>query len=101
MAKITFHKHSHNLSFKCPVCGHLNEYNQMEKRVGKDHEIIHCDNETGGCDQTIVLESNVSTSIQLKAMKIDGIEYEDPNKSIYQQHGESMENESINKINNQ
>lgn len=75
MGKQTFSSHSHNLTFNCPVCNHTNSFNSIDKRVGKELEIIYCDSESGGCDQQIVLESNVKRSIELKAMKIDGINY--------------------------
>ena len=75
MAKHTFSKHSHDLTFKCPVCGHKNKYNSIEKSVGQELEIIYCDSDSGGCDQQIVLETNVTRSIKLKALKIEGLKY--------------------------
>lgn len=61
MDKVTFH----NQEFTCPLCGHLNKFHTLKVDRGLNHRFTRCDVEEGGCDEKIVIETIVTTSINI------------------------------------
>lgn len=59
-----------HVEFECPLCGFINKPYTTEARLGKNEEFIYCDTESGGCDEKIILLTEVTTSIKCKAFKM-------------------------------
>lgn len=63
--------------WKCPSCGHENNYRQFEAPIGTDRRIEYCDVEFGGCDQPVLIRTDVKVTL-----KITPFEINDPDPNI-------------------
>jgi len=68
-AQITFR----DISFKCPYCGHLNNWTEYSFLTGTDHQFHYCNSDDGGCDKKLIIESKVTTELKITALPICSI----------------------------
>lgn len=69
MIQVTFN----DIQFKCPHCGFINKWYSHSVNSFTKVELIHCDDESGGCGTQIVLRTELKLTRSFKALKIEGI----------------------------
>ena len=56
-------------NWTCPYCGHANR--QLFTEAAYTKEVAHCDHETGGCGQVVLL-CVTKVEVVLKALRVEG-----------------------------